>query len=231
MSSQKQIILSRAELLQRVWSTPMRTLAKEFGLSEVGLAKVCAKHKIPRPEQGHWVRVQLGQNPECTPLPEIDDPQLNVVRITARPKAVEELTQNIDPEVQALLVPLPIAVETDRPISHPLVVRTKKLLAHPRKDERGLLFPGEGKPLPHIRVSQAALPRALNVLDALFRAFDDRKIAITWDGSQGAKPHVTELGENVTFCLSEAIERLPHSLTQEEEKPLRLSSPMGLQAD
>jgi hypothetical protein len=57
MSSEKQIILSRAEQHQRVWSTPMRTLAKEFGLSDVGLAKVCAKHQIPRPEQGHWVRV------------------------------------------------------------------------------------------------------------------------------------------------------------------------------
>lgn len=86
MSSEKQVVLSRAELHQRVWGTPMRTLAKEFGLSDVGLAKICAKHQIPRPEQGQWVRVRLGQTPERTPLPEMDDPQLDVVRIAPTPR-------------------------------------------------------------------------------------------------------------------------------------------------
>jgi hypothetical protein len=43
----------RAELYQRVWTSPLRTLAKEFGVSDVGLAKICEKHQIPRPEQGH----------------------------------------------------------------------------------------------------------------------------------------------------------------------------------
>lgn len=41
--------LTRKQLYDRVWKTPMRTLAKEFGLSDVGLAKICRKHNIPRP--------------------------------------------------------------------------------------------------------------------------------------------------------------------------------------
>jgi hypothetical protein len=164
----------------------MRTLAKEFGLSDVGLAKICERHQIPRPPVGHWVRVQLGQETEQTPLPEIDDPALEMVTIAVRPKVAEALTQGIGPEVRAMLIPAPIAVEADSAISHALVVRTKKMLTHPRKDDRGLLLPKEGRALPHIRVSETALPRALRILDALFRALDDRKMAITW-GSTGLR--------------------------------------------
>src|SRR5208337_2792418 len=43
------VTLSREELYERVWSEPMRTIAPEFGLSDVGLAKICKKHRIPRP--------------------------------------------------------------------------------------------------------------------------------------------------------------------------------------
>jgi hypothetical protein len=217
VSSEKTVTVTRVELYRRVWGTPVRTLAKEFGLSDVGLAKICEKHQIPRPPVGHWVRVQLGRDTEQTPLLEIDDPTLETVTIVVRPKAVETLTQDIGPEVRAMLVPAPIAVEADSPISHALVVRTKKMLTHPRKDDRGLLLPKEGKALPHIRVSETALPRALRILDALFRALDDRKMAITWGSTADANLHVTVLGEDVTFWISESVERVAHTLTAEEE--------------
>ena len=54
--SQTRIRLTRAELYEKVWATPMRSLAKEFGLSDVGLAKVCRKHNIPVPPVGYWRR-------------------------------------------------------------------------------------------------------------------------------------------------------------------------------
>jgi hypothetical protein len=178
VSSQKPLTVTRAELYLRVWSTPMRTLAKEFGLSDVGLAKICEKHHVPRPLVGHWVRVERGYHPDNPPLPDIEDAKLDVVNITIREKPLDKLGQNLGPQVQAMLVRAVNAVQSDRLISHPLVLRTKKLLANPRNDERGLLFPKEGKPLSHRRVSEPALPRSLGILDALFRALDERKIAI-----------------------------------------------------
>jgi hypothetical protein len=33
--------LTREELYERIWTTPMRHLAKEFGISNVVLAKIC----------------------------------------------------------------------------------------------------------------------------------------------------------------------------------------------
>jgi hypothetical protein len=55
--SDQTIHISREELYEQVWSEPMITLAKRFGLSDVGLAKVCRKLEVPRPEQrGYWPR-------------------------------------------------------------------------------------------------------------------------------------------------------------------------------
>ena len=43
---------TRQELHDLVWATPMVKLAKEFGLSDVGLRKTCVKHNIPTPPLG-----------------------------------------------------------------------------------------------------------------------------------------------------------------------------------
>lgn len=51
-----QVRLDRRTLYEKVWSTPMQRLASEFGLSDVGLAKICKKLDIPRPARGHWAK-------------------------------------------------------------------------------------------------------------------------------------------------------------------------------
>lgn len=61
--------IARVELYERVWTTPMQRLANEFGLSDVGLAKLCRRHQIPVPGRGYWTRLQFGQKPGRTPLP------------------------------------------------------------------------------------------------------------------------------------------------------------------
>jgi hypothetical protein len=65
----KSAILSREELYDRVWTTPMRQLAEVYGLSDVGLAKICDRHDIPRPGRGYWAKKEHGKPVEHTPLP------------------------------------------------------------------------------------------------------------------------------------------------------------------
>jgi hypothetical protein len=48
------ITFQRDQLYDEIWSVPILQLAKQYGLSDVGLAKICTKMKIPRPEfTGH----------------------------------------------------------------------------------------------------------------------------------------------------------------------------------
>ncbi len=44
---------TRQELYDLVWSQPMRTLASQFGVSDVALAKTCRNHDIPIPPRGY----------------------------------------------------------------------------------------------------------------------------------------------------------------------------------
>ena len=52
--------LTRTELYEMVWSEPMRTIAKRYNISDVGLRKICIRKNIPVPERGHWTRIRFG---------------------------------------------------------------------------------------------------------------------------------------------------------------------------
>jgi len=63
------LTLTRQTLYDLVWSKPMSTLAREFGISDVGLAKRCRAVDVPIPYRGYWARKTAGQNPPRLPLP------------------------------------------------------------------------------------------------------------------------------------------------------------------
>ncbi len=47
------IVLTRQDLYDRVWTTAMRTVAPELGVSDVGLKKICKRLDIPTPRRGN----------------------------------------------------------------------------------------------------------------------------------------------------------------------------------
>ena len=69
--SGREVRLTRRDLFERVWSTPTTQLAAEWGLSDQGLAKVCRRLRIPRPQRGYWAKKQAGQNPRRPTLPKV----------------------------------------------------------------------------------------------------------------------------------------------------------------
>jgi hypothetical protein len=68
------IQLSREDLYEKVGSEPTRTLALKYGLSDVGLAKICKNFKFPRPGLGFWAKKGHGKKVRKTPLPAIRRP-------------------------------------------------------------------------------------------------------------------------------------------------------------
>jgi hypothetical protein len=63
---------NRDELYQKVWSEPMRKLAKQYEMSDVGLAKICRKLSIPLPGRGYWAKKTAGKRVKAIPpLPSI----------------------------------------------------------------------------------------------------------------------------------------------------------------
>jgi len=67
------IHFERLALYEEVWSSPLTTLAKKYGMSDNGLRKICKKLNIPLPQAGHWARVSAGQVIPKPPLPQTTD--------------------------------------------------------------------------------------------------------------------------------------------------------------
>ena len=70
---------NRRELYEQAWSEPMTKLAKRYGISDVGLRKVCAKLKVPVPERGYWAKVRTGWCGNHPELPGTNGPEELVV--------------------------------------------------------------------------------------------------------------------------------------------------------
>jgi hypothetical protein len=62
-------ILTRNELYNLVWSTPMTKLAKQYSITDYELRKVCQRMNIPLPKSGHWEKLRLGKIVEVVDLP------------------------------------------------------------------------------------------------------------------------------------------------------------------
>ncbi len=206
--SQTRIRLTRAELYEKVWATPMRTLGQEFGMSDTGLAKVCRKHNIPVPPVGYWRRKETGYKVTQPLLPAAEDGREHLdiyIRERLRPE-FEELARQVAPRIE-------IAPDT----SHPLVLRSEKLLGRGKLNQRGLVISKTGA-LAHILVSREQLPRALKILNALLLALEERGQPASWPKKEDALLAVSIDGEAVRFSLSELTDSTPHVLTPAEVK-------------
>jgi hypothetical protein len=65
---EKEIRVTRDMLADLVWSAPMRALAAELAISDVGLAKALRQQGIPLPERGYWAKLQAGKPVKRTAL-------------------------------------------------------------------------------------------------------------------------------------------------------------------
>jgi integrase len=65
--------ISRKDLYELIWSEPTATIAQRFGISDVGLAKVCRRSDIPSPPRGYWAKVAAGNSIPRPELPERAD--------------------------------------------------------------------------------------------------------------------------------------------------------------
>jgi hypothetical protein len=103
--------LSRQELYGLVWSTPMKTLAAQFGISDVGLKKTCFRASIPTSDRGYWAKVEAGKKTIQVALPKRAPSMRDTVVVAGggdywyRYSAQEELQQ-----------PLPAPPEFPEPI-------------------------------------------------------------------------------------------------------------------
>lgn len=194
-------VISRRELYEQVWQEPMTKLAKKYGLSDVGLAKLLKKHDIPRPPRGYWAKLQFGHKPRRTPLPNSKDNAEIAVREFNQAAAVAVAPPS---EVEAELAgwrgdESEIKVAESLRGAHPLVSKAREGFQTAERSDLGFLLRPEGAPL-DLHVTRGTLRRALLIVDALLKAFEKHGYSV------GGGPSITIFGVAVTFSIDEMTE-------------------------
>ena len=193
--------LKRSELYELVWQEPMSRLARTFAISDVGLAKICRKHDIPRPPRGYWAKKQFGREPRQIPLPhsqndseiEMRDGSEVVIRDQGV-RAMLDQTASTDQSKE-----LRVQVAESLRGAHELVSQTNQQLQSVRTGANGIIIRPEKVAL-DITTSKAALRRALLIMDAILKSLEHLGYAVK------AGPSVTMLGASVRFNITEQLE-------------------------
>jgi hypothetical protein len=81
--------MEREAVYELVWSEPISKLAPRYGLSDVGLAKMCRRADIPLPPRGYWAKMAAGKRAARTPLPARGPGKTNFVPVGKREALAE----------------------------------------------------------------------------------------------------------------------------------------------
>jgi hypothetical protein len=169
--------MKRVDLYTLVWERPVTHVAKEFGVSDVAVRKICAKHGIPTPPLGYWAKLQHGKKVRKLPLPalkagESDDVDLVVRTAKTQPPEVGETHQAALQEEAA--EGSRISVPAERPAKlHPLAEATERTLRKAKPDHEGFVA-SQGAGKLDVRVGPASVERVALIIHALVRGALDR---------------------------------------------------------
>jgi hypothetical protein len=199
--------VTREELYEQVWTTPMLRLAVQYGVSNVALGKTCRRLNIPTPGRGYWARLAAGEKLKRPPLPKASAQQA-WVRLERDPSA-----KPVDVEVKTAApeVVVPKTLEN----AHPVVRKLATLLAKASLDEHHCLVV-DGC----FTVTVDAHKRALLLLDGLCKALEAREHVIELVPTEAKRYKLVACvnGELVSFSASERLERAEHKLTGAEQE-------------
>ncbi len=171
--------VSRIELYKWVCEQPLSKVLPELGTSGTALAAICKRYQVPHPGSGYWTRKSLGLPAELPTLPEASDETIEIL-----PPVVKRKKRTM--EGGSARKPKPVA-KPRRPVFHPLLFGAEEHLRKTREVKNGEFLRPYKRILPDLISSEAALPRALSIANALYLALDER----------GYRVHIAPAADNL----------------------------------
>ena len=210
----EQLSLTRKQLYDMVWSTPMLQLARNFRCSSTWLARICRESSVPVPPRGYWAKKRAGKATRRQALRRSADPDEIVVSYTPAEEKDEKTAPPpppppLDDDLSALRIQIEqagaisIADEFDR--LHPVVTRTRRALRQAealKHLNHGLLQPrwAHDGCILGMEVSVTGVDRALRLFEGLFRAAESFGGKVV---EKDKSPAIRLLGDKARFFLRE----------------------------
>lgn len=201
--------ITRKELYEEVWSTPVSKLAPKYNLSDVGFAKFCRRCDVPRPPRGYWARIEAGQKVKRTPLSRSNENGEIKVHIPD-PEEVDAMEKaKVTTEKRESLIPKIEIAETLRGC-HKLVSDTNEAFEGAKKQDDGILQVPKGSKLDLI-VSRDQLRRSLLIISALLKTFESLGHKVS------SGPTITVDGQSVSLSIREGTKAVEEELEASTE--------------
>lgn len=208
----EKVTITREVLYELVWQKPMIHIAKEIGISDVGLRKICVKNKIPLPEYGHWQKAKVNRPTAKKRLPRIQDSSPIIIHgdLRNRPNNSEDnyrlklLKQEIAEKYAHLLAP-----STKSQSQHIFLSGLRKHLkerSQSRYYTNNHLIASDGNSHFKIQVSMAGIKKALAFLNLFFSLV--KKMGHELKISNN-KSWLTVNGYDLEISMREKLDRIP----------------------
>lgn len=240
--TQDLLTLTRQDLYELAWSKPLVELARDFGLSDVALAKRYRKLAIPIPGRGYWARVAAGQSPR---RPALKQKEGHASALTFHaPTEPTDSTEHRPPgsaeEIalrERIVVLQPVMSPDHRPITA-AAKRTAAVLKRPWRREITWTRGEKTGPVLRIETSDLVVDRALRLADQILL----RANMVSWAFQAPPEPDASERpyrnpyapptdtpvygcllvqGEPLAFRIDERRRKIDHVLTNEEKERQR----------
>ncbi|MBC8548915.1 MAG: hypothetical protein H8D23_04630 [Candidatus Brocadiales bacterium] len=203
-------IIDRKDLYNLVWSKPVTQIAKDFGISDVAVSKICKKLNIPKPGLGYWAKKQFGKRTRQTPLPPLKagDPENYTIKgsMDANLNLTSEFIekQKAFENRPASEVKVKQSLRNPHPLVHHSIQRLRDEHADQSKRYRG------GRGCVDVWVSKESIHRALLIMDALIKALEKRGFPVSLKDQHQDNTSVEINGESILFGIVEASRQIPN---------------------
>ncbi len=202
---------TRAQLYDYVWRQPMITAARQVGITDRGLSKICRKHHIPVPGLGYWAKKQAGHNVKQVSLLELKLHNPDQIIFIARSPRMEankysetvEMAVLFEQEKQNRLI-----VNSNAELTNKMAIQLQRSLTG-KSDKEGVMKGKRGY-MNCFKVTSGQAYRALGILDVLLSTFVRRDFGVIF--SSGYKLKVNVFEEIFSVVLDEKFE---YELTEE----------------
>ncbi len=179
--------ISREDLYEQVWTTPINKLAEKFGVSGSYLARVCRALNVPRPPVGYWQQLAVGRAKPRPKLPNaLPGDQLSWSKNTPLAEPVRvPVRRKVDDAAKAKKLP---------PVRHPLLVGAESHFRKSRKVDEGEFLKPYKYLLPDIVASEGCLNQALDIAGQVYLALDraGHRVVLAPPDQQLHRVHIEE---------------------------------------
>ncbi|MGF6243489.1 hypothetical protein P3T42_005253 [Paraburkholderia sp. GAS38] len=209
----------RQKLYEEIWAEPVTKVSKRYGISDVGLRKICLSLDIPVPPAGYWAKLAAGKTMEKPVLPPTKG-ATSYRRAVFRDEREDELARRlqariVEDESGAPQVPV---IDLRKLIEEclPLVRKIEKKLNGKQRDSRDWPY-CDGAGLMRVAVSQQNIQRALLLLNLLLETLSAAGYRLSQGDKESQPAHVTILDAKLTIRLRERARQEAVPLTPEQQ--------------